>query len=320
MRKLVLGLLVFTWSTSFLPKLPAAQYEAVQSAGTAGSEATPIDASSAQPIQGPGIAPTPGDPASVGETIEGTGLQVGAAEKAPLPTPLDSDGDGYMNYAEYELGTDPYNAANYPDMLPAEAHAKTHDGYETAVEAGTGQGTLYGIDKGRAAGKGAQLGVKGSAPSTSGKAAQAGAKKNILASTYEKYPAATIAGGAVVVIGGVALASSGGGGGGDSSSSGTPAAGVSGSFSGGWGGRCSDGSSVGGGFSATVSAGRLSGSYSGDDSGGIAGTVSESGSISARGTAGGIASWSGSLSGSGSSMSGSGRWSGSGCSGSWSGN
>lgn len=100
--------------------------------------------------------------------------------------------------------------------------------------------------------------------------------------------------------------------------------GLQGNLTGSWNGSCQisgeEFESVSGSFSASISAtGIITGSISGDDSGSISGTASGTGNFSATAGSAGGASWSGSVSRSDNSLSGSGSWSSAGCSGSWSG-
>ena len=92
-----------------------------------------------------------------------------------------------------------------------------------------------------------------------------------------------------------------------------------GSVHGNWSGTCTGGWPVGGTFDITIgSNGAVTGTYAGDDSGTITGSVDTNGNYSASGGAG-DASWSGSFSVSGTTLSGSGSWSepSFGCSGTW---
>lgn len=109
--------------------------------GVAGSEASPITADDAKPI-------------------DKTGISEGPASTPPLPTPLDSDGDGYYNYAEEALGSDPYHAARYPNMPSASANANetARQYYRDQVESGQGNGRLYGADSADGVRTGARTG------------------------------------------------------------------------------------------------------------------------------------------------------------------
>lgn len=100
--------------------------------------------------------------------------------------------------------------------------------------------------------------------------------------------------------------------------------GLQGNLTGSWNGSCQisgeEFESVSGSFSVSISkTGVITGSISGDDSGSISGTASGTGNFSASAGSAGGASWSGSVSRSDNSLSGSGSWSSTGCSGSWSG-
>ena len=121
------------------------------------------------------------------------------------------------------------------------------------------------------------------------------------------------AGVGVVAVGGVAAAAGGGGdgggGGATSDGSGEDTSAYAGGFSGGWSGSI-EGFPVSGSFSITIgSDGTVSGSYSGSESGSISGSISGDGDLSAQGSAGNSI-WSGNISVSGGSRTGSGSWSG----------
>lgn len=113
-----------------------------------------------QPITGEGT-----------RSISGQGITQGLSDKSPLPTPLDTDGDGYYDYEEDFYRTNPKNAGRYPDVSRDTAHAnnKARELYELSVKDGSGAGKYYQSGPGGAV---QSVGAPGKFPGATAQATQ----------------------------------------------------------------------------------------------------------------------------------------------------
>ncbi|MCX6997828.1 MAG: hypothetical protein NTV49_12270 [Kiritimatiellaeota bacterium] len=265
------------------------KYEAAPQGETGVTQPQPIDASGAK-------------------SVEGVGAQVGSADLPPPPTPLDSDGDGYYNYAEVHYpGADPYDAAKYPAVSPATANTQWHDWYLQQVKAKTGLGKYYLAGAGAGAADATRV-VSASRHyiQQAGQGVSKAARSTVNAAQAHPYVAAGV-GAAVVAVVAVVSSSGGGGGGGGGSGGGGGGGGFAGhlfgSYGGTWTGRAGTGTG-GGSLNITISQnGSVSGSMAGIVSGPVSGAVSANGSITFSGPG---TTFAGTLSRSGSTITGSG--------------